>query len=92
MYDGLRPDVAILAANGRGNVDGEPFQGSLAEFVVDEVETVKPNTVVLCHHDALLPPVVGPVDVGPIERLLADRAPAADLLRLDYSDPVTVLR
>ena len=26
----LRPDVAILAAAGRGNVDGEPIQGSLA--------------------------------------------------------------
>ena len=29
----LRPDVAILAAAGRGNVDGEPVQGSLAGFV-----------------------------------------------------------
>ena len=29
----LRPDVAILAAAGRGNVDGEPIQGSLAQFV-----------------------------------------------------------
>ena len=29
----LRPDVAILAAAGRGNVDGEPVQGSLADFV-----------------------------------------------------------
>ena len=28
-----RPDVAILAAAGRGNVDGEPVQGSLAGFV-----------------------------------------------------------
>ena len=29
----FRPDVAILAAAGRGNIDGEPIQGSLAEFV-----------------------------------------------------------
>ena len=33
IIDGARPDVAILAAAGRGNVDGEPIQGSLAEFV-----------------------------------------------------------
>ena len=31
----LRPDVAIVAAAGRGNIDGEPIQGSLAEFVAD---------------------------------------------------------
>ena len=29
----LTPDVAILAAAGRANVDGEPMQGSLADFV-----------------------------------------------------------
>ena len=33
VLGGLRPDVAILAAAGRGNVDGEPIQGSLADFV-----------------------------------------------------------
>ena len=32
----LRPDVAILAAAGRATVDGEPVQGSLADFVVGE--------------------------------------------------------
>ena len=28
LFDGLRPDVALLAIGGRPNVDGEPFQGS----------------------------------------------------------------
>src|SRR6516225_1555105 len=32
----LRPDVAILAAAGRGNIDGEPIQGTLAAFVARE--------------------------------------------------------
>ena len=32
----LRPDVAILAAAGRGNIDGEPIQGSIAEFVAGQ--------------------------------------------------------
>ena len=38
----LRPDVAILAAAGRGNIDGEPIQGSLAEFVARQVEMLQP--------------------------------------------------
>jgi hypothetical protein len=29
----LKPDVAILAAAGRGNLDGEPIQDFLADFV-----------------------------------------------------------
>ena len=33
VVHGLRPDVAIIAAAGRGNIDGEPIQGSLAQFV-----------------------------------------------------------
>ena len=37
ILDGVQPDVAILAAAGRGNVDGEPIQGSLAEFVARQV-------------------------------------------------------
>ena len=33
IMDGLRPDVGILAAAGRPNLDGEPIQGSLADFI-----------------------------------------------------------
>ena len=39
----LRPDVAILAAAGRGNIDGEPIQGSLADFVARQVEMLQPR-------------------------------------------------
>ena len=38
----LRPDVAILAAAGRGNIDGEPIQGSLAQFVGRQVDLLAP--------------------------------------------------
>ena len=38
VLDTLAPDVAILAAAGRGTVDGEPVQGSLAGFVADEAQ------------------------------------------------------
>ena len=53
----LRPDVALLALAGRPNVNGEPFQGTMAEFIVRQVEMLHPDKVVFCHHDAFLPPV-----------------------------------
>ena len=60
----LRPDVAILAAAGRGNVDGEPVQGSLAEFVARQAWLVKAPKVVLSHHDDWLPGFSVATDVG----------------------------
>ncbi len=86
----LRPDVAVLAITGRPNLDGEPFQGSLAEFVTGEVEVMRPGTVVFCHHDAWMPPIPA-VNVEPAERLLAERASNAKLLALGYSEPAAVL-
>jgi L-ascorbate metabolism protein UlaG (beta-lactamase superfamily) len=47
----IRPDVALLAAAGRGNIDGEPIQGSLTQFVAREVDLLRPRRVVLSHHD-----------------------------------------
>ncbi|MGH2794625.1 MAG: MBL fold metallo-hydrolase [Actinomycetota bacterium] len=86
----LRPDVAVLAITGRPNLDGEPFQGSLAEFVTGQVEIMKPGTVIFCHHDAWMPPIP-PVNTEPAARLLADRASHAKLVTLGYSDPVGCL-
>lgn len=43
-YEGImkdlqpKPDVAILAIAGRANLNGRPFDGSAADFVVDEVK------------------------------------------------------
>jgi L-ascorbate metabolism protein UlaG (beta-lactamase superfamily) len=86
----LAPDVAVLAAAGRPNVDGEPFQGSLAEFVVGQAEVLGPRAVVLCHHDAWMPPIPA-VDVAPIAAALADRLPAVELVTLQYGEPVAIL-
>ncbi|TMK22462.1 MAG: MBL fold metallo-hydrolase [Actinobacteria bacterium] len=86
----LDPDVAVLAVTGRPNLDGEPFQGSLAEFVVSEVEILKPETVVFCHHDAWMPPLP-PVNVEPAAQLLGERATNATLLDLSYATPVSIL-
>ena len=43
MVQGIRPDVAIIAAAGRGNIDGEPIQGSLAQFVGREAALLRPG-------------------------------------------------
>jgi L-ascorbate metabolism protein UlaG (beta-lactamase superfamily) len=67
----LHPDLAILAATGRGNVDGEPVQGTLAGFMASEVELLRPGTVTLCHHDDWMPPLTTPIDVEPIRAEVA---------------------
>jgi hypothetical protein len=62
----LRPDVAILAAAGRGNVDGEPVQGTLAQFIARQAALLQPKRVVLCHHDDWLPGFSIATNVAPI--------------------------
>jgi L-ascorbate metabolism protein UlaG (beta-lactamase superfamily) len=80
----LQPDLAILAATGRGNVDGEPVQGTLAGFVASEVELLRPGTVILCHHDDWLPPLTKPVELAPIRAEVARRTPGAEFVELEY--------
>jgi L-ascorbate metabolism protein UlaG (beta-lactamase superfamily) len=91
MLRELRPDVAILAAAGRGNVDGQPIQGSLAQFVGREVELLQPRRVVLSHHDNWLPGFSVDTDVGPIRDELAHVAPCTELLELGYLDGTQIL-
>lgn len=86
----LRPDVAVLAITGRPSVDGEPFQGSLAEFVLGQVEMMRPSKVLFCHHDAWMPPIP-PVNVEPTAELLKDRASKAELVTANYGDAITAL-
>ena len=87
----LRPDVAILAAAGRGNIDGEPIQGSLAQFVAREVELLAPRRVVLSHHDNWLPGFSVDTDLAPLRKAIADAAPDTELVELAYLDGTTVL-
>ncbi len=89
ILGGLRPDVAILAAAGRGNLDGEPIQGSLADFVAREVELVKPDRVVLCHHDDWLPGFSVPTDITPLREAI-ERG-GSHLLELGYVDATEIL-
>ncbi len=80
----LRPDVAILAAAGRGNIDGEPIQGTLASFVAQQVDLLRPRRVILSHHDNWLPGFSIPLRIAPIREALARRVPRTELVELGY--------
>jgi hypothetical protein len=81
---GLAPDVAIIAAAGRGNVDGEPIQGSLADFVARQTALVRARRVILSHHDDWMPGFSVATDLGPIRAAMAQLAPESELVELDY--------
>ena len=91
VFRDLRPDVAILAAAGRGNIDGEPIQGSLAQFVGRQVDMLRPQTVLLCHHDDWLPGFSVPTDTGPIREELARVAPRTTLIEPGYLEETVVM-
>lgn len=86
VLQNIRPDVAIIAAAGRGNIDGEPIQGSLAQFVAREADLLRPRTIILGHHDNWMPPLTseGGTDVEPIREELARVVPTAKLLEPGY--------
>jgi hypothetical protein len=76
--------VAIVAAAGRGNIDGEPVQGSLAEFVAGEIKLLQPQRVILGHHDDWLPGLTVPTNTAPIRAAVADVAPETELVEMGY--------
>lgn len=91
IINSLRPDIAILAAAGRGNIDGEPIQGSLAQFVARQADLLRPRRLVLCHHDNWLPGFSIETDVKPIREELARVVPHVEFLELQYLDATEVL-
>ena len=84
MIGAVRPDVAIVAAAGRGNIDGQPIQGALAEFVAAEVELLQPRRVVLLHHDNWLPGFSVETDLQPIRSAMSARTPDVQLIEPGY--------
>jgi L-ascorbate metabolism protein UlaG (beta-lactamase superfamily) len=86
-----RAQVAILAAAGRGNIDGEPVQGSLADFVSRQAELLRPETVIFCHHDNWNPPRTREMDMQPIAFAIKDRAGSAvDVVEPTYGNPLNL--
>ena len=88
----LAPDVAVIAAAGRGNIDGEPIQGSLAEFVARQVTMLAPKRVILGHHDNWLPGFSVATEMQPIRDALAAAAPDVVLLEPGYLAGTDVFR
>lgn len=84
-------DVAILAAAGRGNIDGDPIQGSLTQFVVRQAELLNPSKIVLGHHDNWLPGFSVETDVSKIKDGLLAALPTAEFLEPGYVDGTRVL-
>lgn len=91
IIEQLSADTAIIAAAGRANIDGEPIQGSLADFVGAQAASLGATDVVLGHHDNWLPGFSIPTDVEPIRAAIARHAPTATLLDLDYLDATPIL-
>lgn len=77
-------DVAILAAAGRGNRNGDPVQTSTAAFVAEQAALLQSRRVIPCHHDDWLPGLSVAMNTGPIRRELAIHVPGATLVDLDY--------
>lgn len=90
IFQTLRPDVAILGASGRPVVDGEPYQGSLADFLADETALLGHPQVILCHYDALLPPLAGATDITAAESRMKSM-PGQSYVRLEYAAPTALL-
>ncbi len=90
IYRDLRPDLALLSVAGRPNVDGEPFQGSTTEFLLQQLGDLGAGRVALCHHDPLIPGLAG-TDIAPAAAAFRAAGSSVGHLELEYATPVTVL-
>lgn len=85
VLDEIKADIAILAASGRPNVNGEPIQGSMAQFIAMEAKAVGARQVFVGHHDNWMPPVTrAEFDMAPVRAELGRVAPDATLIEVDY--------
>lgn len=80
----LNADVGILAASGRPNIDGEPIQGSLVEFLAGDVELLGLKRAIMAHHDAWLGPAFPRGNFDEICAGLGRRVPDCEVVELDY--------
>jgi L-ascorbate metabolism protein UlaG (beta-lactamase superfamily) len=88
IFDGLRPDVALLSLGGRPNVDGEPFQGSSVDYMLEQASLLRPSRrIAFCHHDPLFPGLPG-VDIEPAAAALRVPGAPAAYFEMEYATPV----
>lgn len=86
VLERVRPDVAIIAAAGRGNIDGQPIQGSLADFTARQVALLEPKRVVFGHHDDWLPGFSVATDMAPVRAAVLAQCPEVEILEPGYLD------
>ncbi|MED5362505.1 MAG: MBL fold metallo-hydrolase [Actinomycetota bacterium] len=91
IFDTLNPDVAILAAAGRANIDGEPIQGSLAEFVAMEAAALKPKKLIYGHHDDWMPGFSIPVNTDAINTAVRQMHPSVEIIEPHYMESTEIL-
>ena len=88
----LDPDVALLAAAGRGNIDGEPVQGSGIDFLMDEIALLDPASVILGHYDDFAGsgnPALD--DLEPVKQALTTSNLRADIVEMEFGELTMVL-
>ncbi len=94
LLQDLRPDFAIVAMAGRPNLDGEPIQGSLAQFVGRMGDLLRPPRMVLGHHDDWMPPMTRDMTsadaLAPVKNELSHMAPRTELVEMDLQSNYTV--
>lgn len=92
IYTGIRADVALLAAAGRGNIDGEPIQGSVEQFILRECELLRPKQVILGHHDNFSGTAGAPAltDLTPVHNELARVLPRVHVTTMPLGGRVTL--
>jgi L-ascorbate metabolism protein UlaG (beta-lactamase superfamily) len=86
IFAGLRPDVALLALAGRPNVDGEPFQGSSTQYMLEQVQLLHPGHVAFCHHDPLFPGLPG-VEIAAAAKAMRTPGAPTGYFELEYNTP-----
>lgn len=93
ILSGIRADIAILGCSGRGNIDGEPIQGSAEQFIAGVVKTVTPKRVILGHHDNWAGALDAPdlLDTRPIRDAIADVSPGTEVIEPAYVDGMILL-
>jgi L-ascorbate metabolism protein UlaG (beta-lactamase superfamily) len=90
IFNGLQPDVALLAIAGRPNVDGEPFQGSSVEYMLEQLQLLRPGRVAFCHHDPLVPGLPG-TDIEPAADAVQVPGAPVRYFEMEYATPVRLL-
>ena len=86
----IRADVAILAMAGRPNIDGEPIQGSLSDYIGIMTGMLKPKSVILGHHDDWMPPTTkdhsSHDSLEPVRNRISLIRPGTELVTPQYLD------